>query len=59
MQFVPDWFVTEQQIKIWHDSDNWHDDDELIEWYDGYKKHKAQKEKIKEELLPIIWHLIV
>ena len=59
MQFVPDWFVTEQQIKIWHDSDNWHDDDELIEWYDGYKKRKAQKEKIKEELLPIIWHLIV
>ena len=31
LQFVPDWFVIEQQIKIWHDSDDWHDDDELIE----------------------------
>ena len=56
LQFVPDWFVIEQQIKIWHDNDDWHDDDELIEWYDGYKKRKAQKAKIKEELLPIVWH---
>ena len=33
-----------------------YDDGESIEWYDGYKKRKAQKAKIKEELLPIPWH---
>ena len=24
--------------------------------HDGYQKRKAQKAKIKEELLPIAWH---
>ena len=57
LQFVPDWFVTQQQIKIWHDSDDWHDDNEIIEWYKGYKKRKAQKASIKTELIPIAWHL--
>ena len=28
----------------------------MIEWYEGYKKRKSQKAKIKEELLPIAWH---
>ena len=28
----------------------------ITEWYNGYKKRKAQKAKIKEELLPITWH---
>ena len=27
-----------------------------MEWYEGYKKRKAQKAKIKEELIPIAWH---
>ena len=53
LQFAPDWFVTEQQIKIWHDSDDWHNDNEFIGWYGGCKKRKAQKAKIKEELLLI------
>ena len=26
------------------------------EWYSGYKKQKAQKVSIKEELLPVAWH---
>ena len=30
---VPDWFVTQKHIKIWHD-----DDDKITKWYDGYKK---------------------
>ena len=34
----------------------WDYDDELIEWYEGHQKLKAQKAKIKEELLPIAWH---
>ena len=49
LKYVPDWFVRKQQIGPW-------DDDVIIKWYDGYKKCKAQKTKIKEELLPIAWH---
>ena len=56
MQFVPDWFVTQQQLKIWHDDDNYYNDDELIELYEGHQKPKAKKAKIKEELLSILWH---
>ena len=56
LKYVPDWFVTYQQIKIWHDNDNYCNDDELIEWHDSYKVRKAQKASIKEELLPIAWH---
>ena len=32
---VPDWFVTQEQVKIWYD--------EVIGWYKDYKKRKAQK----------------
>ena len=56
LQFVPDWFVTQQQWDIWYDDEYWYHYDEIIEWYKGYKKLKAQKAKIKEELLPIVWH---
>ena len=45
----------EQQVKIWHNDDD-DDDDEIFEWYEGYEKRKAQKLKIKEELLPTPWH---
>ena len=43
------------QLKLWHDDDDC-DDDELIEWYGGYQKRKAQKVQIKEELMLIAWH---
>ena len=56
LRYVPDWFVTDRQIKIWHDNDEYCNDDKLIEWYNGYKKRRAQKASIKEELLPIAWH---
>ena len=56
LQFAPDWFVTQQQLKIWHDDHEYCNNDELIEWYDGYKKRKAHKAKIKKELIPIAWH---
>ena len=50
---------------MWHDDyydddgGHWDDDDEdkVFEWYDGYKKRKAQKAKIEKELMPIVWHL--
>ena len=53
---VPDWFLAQQQIKIWHDDVYYCNDDEVIKWYDGYKRRKAQKASIKEELMPIAWH---
>ena len=56
LRFDPDWFVTQQQLKIWHDGSYWYHDDEIIEWYDDYQKREAQKAKIKEELLSIPWH---
>ena len=31
LEFVPDWFVIHQQVKIWHDNDDY-DDDDIIEW---------------------------
>ena len=37
LEYVPDWFVTQEQMKLWHDDDDC-DDDELIEWYEGYQK---------------------
>ena len=39
-----------------HDNDNFCNDHEVIEWYDGYQKRNAQKAKIKEEFLPIAWN---
>ena len=54
---VTDWFVTKQQIQLWHDDDDYCNNDKLIEWHDGYKKRKAQKAQIKEQLMPIAWHL--
>ena len=56
LKYVPDYFVTHQQIKIWHDNDDYCNDDELIEWYEGYQKHRAHKAQIKKEVLPIAWH---
>ena len=61
LQFVPDWFVTRDWMWMWYDDyydddgDHWDDDndDKFSEWYDGYKKRKEQKARIKEELLPI------
>ena len=56
LKHVPDYFVIEQQIQLWYDDDDYCNDDKLSEWYDGYKKRKAQKARIEEELMPIAWH---
>ena len=44
LNYVPHQFITQQQVKIWHD-DNYYpddddndDDDELVEWYKGNKR---------------------
>ena len=56
LQFVPDWFVSQQQLDVWYDDLYWYNDDDITECYEGYKKPKAQKPKIKEEFLSIAWH---
>ena len=56
LQYIPDWLVTQQQLKLWHDYDDYCNDERLIKWYKGYKKRKAQKASIKDELMPITWH---
>ena len=55
LQFVPDWFVTQQQIDILSDDNYVYNDNEISKLYDGCKKQKAQKVSIKEELVPIAW----
>ena len=48
LQFVPDWFVTREEVDMWFDkyyADDFDycftegdDDDKFFEWYDRYKK---------------------
>ena len=56
LQLVPDLFVTQEQLEIQHNDDEYCTDDEIIGWYKGYKKRKAQKAQIKEELMLLTWH---
>ena len=51
LQHVPDQVVTQKMC------------DEAVKkspcalwWYKGYEQRKAQKAKIKEELMPVAWH---
>ena len=50
--FVPDWFVTLQEM--WHEDVD--DDDVLITCRDAYIKRKAQKTKIKKEIMLVARH---
>ena len=56
---VPDWFVLQCHLKSLDKYKGFCINylyDEIIKWQNGYQKRKAQKAKIKEELLPIAWH---
>ena len=44
-QYVPDWFVKQQQIKIWLDDDYYCDNDKIIKWYGGYQNARPRKHK--------------
>ena len=48
--------MTQQQIKSWDEDDYYCDDDKIVKWYEGHQKRKAQKAKIKDELMPIAWY---
>ena len=56
LKYVPDWFVTQEQLEIWHDDVEYCTDDGLIKWYEGYQKRRTHKAQIKKELLRIAWH---
>ena len=47
-KYVPDWFVTAEMLEKYQD--------EEMAGLKSYKQRKAQKAKIKEELLPVAWH---
>ena len=51
---VPDHYTRLQEM--WCDENDYCHGDRLIKWRNGYKKHKAQKAQIKEELLRVGWH---
>ena len=54
LQYVPDCFVTREQIQMWYDKSEYCDN--FFKEYNGHKKRKAQKAKIKEEFLPNTWY---
>ena len=46
-----------QEVKSWHDYYDYCDNnDELVEWYAGYKGRKTQRANIDEDLMPIAWN---
>ena len=56
LNYVDNWFVAQQRVKLWDDYCNRYYGDKLTEWYDSYQKRRAQKAQIKKELLSIAWH---
>ena len=45
LPYVPDWFVTQQQIELWDDVDDYCNNHGIIELYDGYKNARLKKHK--------------
>ena len=33
-KYVPDWLVTQELVKLWHDEDDYYNDDEFAQWHD-------------------------
>ena len=56
LEYVPDWFVTQGQAKIWDDVDDYATIMNLLSGTMVIRKRKAQKAQIKEEFLLIAWH---
>ena len=59
LEYIPDWFVIPKLLEDLDDDKDLNSDeefDEVIKCCNGYKQRKAQKVKMKEELLPIARH---
>ena len=56
LKYVPDWFVTHQQPKTWHDNDDYcNDDDELgVMVVKSERLKKRKLEKVDAHCLPSI-----
>lgn len=52
LQYVPDWFVTRKMCDNMADDDYCYNNDELVEWYNGYKQRKVQRAQTKEDFMP-------
>ena len=50
-KYVPDQFVTQEMC-----NEAVEKSPEVLRWYKKYEQRKAQKAKIKEELMPVAWH---
>ena len=48
LQYVPDWFVKQQQVERWYDDDYYYDDNKHIEWY--YKKRIKEKLRVDKTM---------
>ena len=47
--YVPDWFVTQQQVKLWHDDDDFYDDImRLLSGTMDIKNVRPKKQKMKK-----------
>ena len=47
------------QVKIWHEKDDYCNNNEIVEWYNDYKRWKPQKTQINEKLLSIDIHPLI
>ena len=45
LRYVPDWFVTHQQIKIWYKDDDYCNDDEVIDGIKSMKNGRSKNQK--------------
>ena len=52
LQYVPDWFVKQQQVELWYDDNDYYDDNKPVEWY--YKKRIKEKLWIKRCLCGLV-----
>ena len=55
LEFIPDYFVTQQQIDLWY-QDYYCNKSYIIERFEGYQKRKVQKSQIQKELMHAAWY---
>ena len=51
LKYVPDWFVTHQQLKTWHDNNDYCNDDDMMSLSSGMmviKSERLKKRRLKK-----------
>lgn len=51
LEFVFDWFVRQGIVKIWHEDKDYYYDNELAQWYNGYKKMQCIKKTDRQRVI--------